>query len=100
VREYTEQGIAQGHPYYDACATFCELYDQPSFDPAFDTDSLESFRPLVCLLSVIIPPLSTLLSYTITNIIYNTITVIYTIIKYHPYYHNTTTIYTIIIYHH
>ncbi|KAJ1384602.1 hypothetical protein B484DRAFT_410739, partial [Ochromonadaceae sp. CCMP2298] len=46
VQEYKEQGIAEGHPYYDACATFCELYDQPSFDPAFDTDTLESFRPL------------------------------------------------------
>ena len=35
------------HKYYPACAEFCARWDQPSFDPAYDTHSLEHFRPLV-----------------------------------------------------
>jgi predicted HD phosphohydrolase len=35
------------HPWYDACASFCERWDQASFDPDYATRSLESFEPLV-----------------------------------------------------
>lgn len=36
-----------GHPYFDDCASFCERWDQASFDPDYDTLPLEFFRPLV-----------------------------------------------------
>jgi len=36
-----------GHPYFDDCATFCERWDQASFDPDYDTLPLEFFRPMV-----------------------------------------------------
>ena len=35
------------HPWYEACALFCEKWDQCSFDPAYDTLPLEAFVPLV-----------------------------------------------------
>lgn len=35
------------HEYYDACARFCARWDQPSFDPHYDTQPLEHFEPLV-----------------------------------------------------
>jgi len=35
------------HPCYRSCVDFCERWDQASFDPAYPTDSLESFRPEV-----------------------------------------------------
>ncbi len=35
------------HPCFEACAQFCERWDQSSFDPDYDQDSLESFIPLV-----------------------------------------------------
>ncbi len=34
-------------PYYEAAVKFCELWDQTSFDPDYDTYSLEHFRPMV-----------------------------------------------------
>src|SRR3546814_12543356 len=34
-------------PYYAACAEFCEKYDAPAFDPAYDSDTLEFFEPMV-----------------------------------------------------
>jgi len=37
----------RGHPHFDACAHFCEVYDQPSFDPAFKSMPLEAFAPIV-----------------------------------------------------
>jgi predicted HD phosphohydrolase len=37
----------RGHPYYDACVEFCELYDQNCFDPAYAPLPLERFEPLV-----------------------------------------------------
>lgn len=37
----------RGHPHFDACAAFCELYDQSAFDPSYDTLPLESFEPMV-----------------------------------------------------
>ena len=35
------------HPCFDNCAAFCERWDQSSFDPEYQQDSLESFEPLV-----------------------------------------------------
>jgi predicted HD phosphohydrolase len=35
------------HPWYDACAEFCELYDQNCFDPDFDSLPVETFVPMV-----------------------------------------------------
>ena len=35
------------HEHYQACADFCEQWDQPSFDPDYDTLPLEHFEPLV-----------------------------------------------------
>ena len=34
-------------PYFESCVDFCERWDQASFDPAYDSDSLDSFAPLV-----------------------------------------------------
>jgi predicted HD phosphohydrolase len=36
-----------GHPYYDVTAEFCADFDQPAFDPGYDTLPLEHFEPLV-----------------------------------------------------
>ncbi len=36
-----------GHIYFDDCATFCERWDQASFDPDYDTMPIEDFAPLV-----------------------------------------------------
>ena len=35
------------HPWYGACADFCEKWDQASFDPAYPTKPLGHFEPLV-----------------------------------------------------
>jgi predicted HD phosphohydrolase len=37
----------RGHRWFNACESFCERWDQASFDPDYDSDSLESFIPLV-----------------------------------------------------
>ena len=37
----------EGHIHYQACVDFCERWDQSSFDPAYDTFSLEHFAPVV-----------------------------------------------------
>lgn len=37
----------RGHPHFEACARFCEVYDQTSFDPAFKSMPLEAFVPVV-----------------------------------------------------
>ncbi|MEL7099963.1 MAG: HD domain-containing protein [Pseudomonadota bacterium] len=34
-------------PYFDDCATFCERWDQSSFDPSYDTLPLEHFAERV-----------------------------------------------------
>ncbi len=36
-----------GHPYYDDCVTFCERWDQSSFDPDYETKPIEPFAPMV-----------------------------------------------------
>ena len=35
------------HPYYQACVDFCAKWDQTSFDPDYDSHSLEYFEPQV-----------------------------------------------------
>ena len=35
------------HPCFDACAAFCERWDQASFDPEYDSEPLETFEPMV-----------------------------------------------------
>ena len=37
----------RGHPHFEYCAQFCHLYDQSSFDPAYDTMPLEAFEPML-----------------------------------------------------
>jgi predicted HD phosphohydrolase len=37
----------RGHEHFDACAEFCEKYDQSAFDPNYDTAPLEFFEPMV-----------------------------------------------------
>jgi predicted HD phosphohydrolase len=37
----------KGHRWYDACASFCERWDQASFDPGYPTRPLEDFEPMV-----------------------------------------------------
>src|SRR5689334_912221 len=35
------------HPYFQATVDFCENYDQSSFDPAYDSEPLSFFEPMV-----------------------------------------------------
>jgi predicted HD phosphohydrolase len=35
------------HPCYQACVHFCAAWDQCSFDPEYDSESLEFFEPMV-----------------------------------------------------
>lgn len=35
------------HPYFDYTAEFCELYDNPAFDPKKETLPLSEFEPMV-----------------------------------------------------
>lgn len=35
------------NPNYQACVDFCERWDQASFDPAYDSEPLEFFEPMV-----------------------------------------------------
>lgn len=37
----------QDSPYFDACAAFCENYDQNCFDPDYPNLAIEEFLPLV-----------------------------------------------------
>ncbi|WP_037498225.1 HD domain-containing protein [Sphingomonas jaspsi] len=37
----------RGHDHFEAAARFCELYDQSSFDPDYDTATLDFFVPMV-----------------------------------------------------
>lgn len=37
----------KGHMYFDDCATFCERWDQSSFDPEYDNLPLDFFRDMV-----------------------------------------------------
>jgi predicted HD phosphohydrolase len=37
----------RAHPHFDRCAEFCEKYDQAAFDPAYDSEPLAFFEPMV-----------------------------------------------------
>ncbi len=37
----------RGHPWFEYTAQFCHLYDQNSFDPAYDSMPLEAFVPMM-----------------------------------------------------
>ena len=37
----------RGHPHFEACAEFCEKYDQNAFDPAYDSAPLSFFEPML-----------------------------------------------------
>ena len=37
----------KGHIYFDDCATFCERWDQSSFDPDYAHEDIAFFRPMV-----------------------------------------------------
>ncbi len=37
----------KGHKYYQACIDFCETYDQVSFNPNYESFTLEFFKPMV-----------------------------------------------------
>jgi predicted HD phosphohydrolase len=37
----------RGHPHFEACAEFCEKYDQAAFDPAYDSAPLDFFEPML-----------------------------------------------------
>ncbi len=34
-------------PHFEACAQFCEKYDQAAFDPDYESETLEFFEPMV-----------------------------------------------------
>ena len=37
----------RAHPWFDACARFCEQWDQASFDPDYPSEPLETFEPVM-----------------------------------------------------
>lgn len=36
------------HPHYERTAEFCELYDNPAFDPRGETLPISEFEPMLC----------------------------------------------------
>ena len=42
-----KRDLYKDHAYFDDCATFCERWDQSSFDPDYDTLPLAFFTPMV-----------------------------------------------------
>lgn len=46
-RDRHERERFRDHPWFEACAEFCERWDQVSFDPDYDSLPLEEFRPRV-----------------------------------------------------
>jgi predicted HD phosphohydrolase len=37
----------RGHPDFEACADFCKRWDQNSFDPNYDTLTIDAFAPMI-----------------------------------------------------
>ena len=35
------------HPWFESCVRFCEVYDQAAFDPAYPTQPLNHFEPML-----------------------------------------------------
>jgi predicted HD phosphohydrolase len=54
--------VHRGHKYWDACELFCSKYDQAAFDPAYDSEPLEFFEPM--LRRVMARPIKSMLSLT------------------------------------
>ncbi len=46
-RDRHEREAYRGHPGFERTATFCERWDQRSFDPGYDTMPLAAFEPMV-----------------------------------------------------
>ena len=46
-RDRDERDRYRGHPHFEACAAFCEHWDQNSFDPNYETAPLSAFEPAV-----------------------------------------------------
>ena len=46
-KDRNARDVFRDHPYYDACARFCERYDQCAFDPDYDTLELDTFEPMM-----------------------------------------------------
>lgn len=46
-RDRNAREVYRGHPAFEATALFCERWDQPAFDPSYDTLPLEAFEPMV-----------------------------------------------------
>lgn len=42
-----ERDKYRDNPYYQTCVDFCERWDQSSFDPAYQSEALEFFEPMV-----------------------------------------------------
>lgn len=40
-----ERDLLADHPWYQRCVDFCHRWDQPSFDPDYPSDPLDSFEP-------------------------------------------------------
>jgi predicted HD phosphohydrolase len=37
----------RGHPYFEKTEEFCRVFDQPAFDPAFQSMPLQAFEPML-----------------------------------------------------
>ena len=37
----------RGQPHFDRTAEFCQLYDELSFDPDYQTEPMATFEPMV-----------------------------------------------------
>jgi predicted HD phosphohydrolase len=46
-RDTNERDRYKDSPHYQACVDFCEKWDQEAFDPAYQTEPLEFFEPMV-----------------------------------------------------
>jgi len=46
-RDRDARDAFRDHPWFGAAETFCERWDQLSFDPEFESETLETFVPLV-----------------------------------------------------
>lgn len=55
----------RGHEHFDYTAEFCELYDQCSFDPDYESFTLEYFEPMVR--RVLRSPKRTLYTWNVTG---------------------------------
>ena len=42
-----QREMYRGHPHFEACAEFCEKYDQSSFDPAYESAPLSFIEPML-----------------------------------------------------